>query len=220
MRAYRLAIFDFDGTLADSVGWFVGAVNQAADRFRFRRIEEGDMELLRGAHAREIMAHLGLSMWKMPLVAREMRRRMAADIERIALFPGAEALLHRLAEAGVELAIVTSNAEENVRRVLGPRTAALVRHYACSASVFGKRPKLRQVLRASGVPRAETICIGDELRDLHAARAEGLAFGAVAWGYTSPESLRANAPEALFETMEEMADALAPAPGRRPAGAA
>jgi hypothetical protein len=35
---YKLAIFDFDGTLADSFGWFAGAIDQAADRYRFKRL--------------------------------------------------------------------------------------------------------------------------------------------------------------------------------------
>jgi phosphoglycolate phosphatase len=210
MPRYRLAVFDFDGTLADSFPWFLDVVNQVADRFRFRRIEDAEVETLRGWHARQIIEHLGMPAWKLPLVARDMRRRMAADIGRISLFPGAEEMLRRLAERGVALAIVTSNSAENVRRVLGPRNAALIRHYGCGASIFGKRPKLRRVLRESGVAPAEAICIGDELRDLHAARAERLAFGAVGGGYTALPALAAHAPEALFTRAEEISELLAP----------
>jgi phosphoglycolate phosphatase len=179
---YRLAIFDFDGTLADSFPWFMEAMKEIADEFRFRRIEDHEVDALRGYEARRLAAHLGMPMWKMPLVARSMRRRMAADAGRIPLFPGAGAMLRALADAGVTLAIVTSNSEANVRRVLGPENAALVRHYGCGAAIFGKAPKLRKVLRDSGVPAAQALSIGDEIRDLHASRVEGIAFGAVAWG--------------------------------------
>jgi phosphoglycolate phosphatase len=91
-----------------------------------------------------------------------------------------------------------------VRRILGPELSALIRHYACDASLFGKRPKLRKVLRASGIPAAEAIAIGDEIRDLEAARAEGIAFGAVAWRYMRPEALRAHDPEEMFASVEEI----------------
>ncbi|MFL6293325.1 MAG: hypothetical protein ACJ759_20725 [Thermoanaerobaculia bacterium] len=47
-------------------------------------------------------------------------------------------------------------------------------------------------------------CIGDEIRDLEAARAEGIAFGAVTWGYTHPEALRAHGPEEMFSTIDEI----------------
>lgn len=201
---YRLAIFDFDGTLADSFPWFCGVVNQLADEHGFRRIEEHEIEALRGHAARQIVGHLGVPAWKLPRIARRMREHMARDIGHITSFPGVDRLLQGLAGRGVRLAIVTSNSAANVRQVLGPESSALIQHYACGASIFGKRPKLREVLRGSGVPAAEAISIGDEIRDLEAARAEGIAFGAVAWGYTNPEALRAQAPEEMFASVEEI----------------
>lgn len=201
---YRLVIFDFDGTLADSFPWFLGVMNHLADEHGFRRVEEHEIEALRGQAARQIVAHLGLPAWKLPRVAHRMRQHMARDIDSIPLFPGVGLLLQGLAARGVRLAIVTSNSIENVRQVLGPGNAALIQHYACGASMFGKRVKLRAVLRDSGIPAAEAISIGDELRDLEAARAEGIAFGGVAWGYTHPEALRAHHPEEMFSNPEEI----------------
>ncbi|HST58483.1 MAG TPA: HAD hydrolase-like protein [Longimicrobium sp.] len=214
---YRLAIFDFDGTLADSLGWFMGAMNECADRFGFRRVEPHEMETLRGYDTRQIIAHLRAPAWKMPLIARHMRSRMKADIGGIALFAGVDRLLDALTAAGVRIAIVTSNAEENVRRVLGPRNAARVQHFECGASILGKQPRMRKVLRAAGIPAAQAISIGDEIRDLHASRAAGIPFGAVGWGFTTLEALRAQAPDAVFETMDEMITALtAPESARVP----
>jgi phosphoglycolate phosphatase len=201
---YRLAIFDFDGTLADSFSWFLGVVNVLADEHGFRRMEEHEVETLRGQGARQIVAHMRLPAWKMPRVARQMRQLMTRDIGRITLFPGVDRLLRELAGRGVRLAVVTSNSIDNVRQVLGPDNAALIHHYECGASMFGKRPKLRAVLRSSGIPAAEALCIGDEVRDLEAAHAEGIAFGAVTWGYTHPETLRAQDPEEVFESVEEV----------------
>jgi phosphoglycolate phosphatase len=60
------------------------------------------------------------------------------------------------------------------------------------------------VLRASGIPAAAAISIGDEIRDLHASRAAGIAFGAVGWGYTTLDALRALHPEVVFETMNDL----------------
>lgn len=206
---YRLAIFDFDGTLADSFPWFLGALNECADRFRFRRIEDHELDTLRGYDVRRMNRHLGVSAWKMPLIMRHMRLRMAMDIGRIALFPGVGEMLRQVAEADVRIAIVTSNSAENVRHVLGPRNAALVADWQCGVSLLGKQPKLRKVLRAAGIPASDAISIGDELRDLHASRAAGIAFGAVGWGAARLDALRALAPDAVFERVEEIADRLA-----------
>lgn len=205
---YRLAIFDFDGTLADSFSWFLGLANRLADEHRFRRIEEHEVEALRGHSARQMVAHLGVPVWKMPVIARQMRQHMARDIRHISLFPGTDQVLAGLAGRGVRLAIVTSNSIENVRQVLGPGNAELIQQYACGVSMFGKRPKLRAVVRDSGIPAAEALCIGDEIRDLEAAREVGIPFGAVSWGYTNPEALRAHGPEEMFETVEEILEKL------------
>ena len=206
---YRLAIFDFDGTLADSFPWFLVVMNRLADEHGFRRIEEHEIETLRGRTARQNFADFGVPAWKLPRIGRDFRRHMARDIAHIALFPGVDRLLRGLAERGIRTAIVTSNSIDNVRRVLGPDNAALIQHYACGVSIFGKRAKLRGVLRDSGIAAAEAICVGDEIRDLEAARAEGIAFGAVSWGYTSPEALRAHAPEETFSTVDEILQKLA-----------
>ena len=205
---YRLAIFDFDGTLADSFPWFVGAIDALAGRYRFRRIDPGEVEALRGLHASRILRHLRIAPWKVRLVAAALRRRMAAEAESIALFPGIAGLLAQLAADGIAVAIVSSNSEANVRRVLGPALASTVAFYGCGASVLGKRPRLRAARRATGVAAHEALCVGDEIRDLEASHAEEMPFAAVAWGFTRADALAAHAPSALVRTVPELAAAL------------
>lgn len=65
--------------------------------------------------------------------------------------------------------------------------------------------------RGPGPPQ---ICIGDEIRDYEAARRVGLAFGAVSWGFTSPEALQALTPEAMLPSPHEIVEVLAPTTGR------
>lgn len=197
-------MFDFDGTLADSFPWFVGIVNHLAQKYAFKPIEASEIETLRGYDARTIVRQLDVPVWKMPMIARYLRNLMARDIGRIRLFDGVDRLLRRLAEQGVTMAVVSSNSTDNVRRVLGPENAALIRYYECGVALFGKEAKLRNVLAKSGVPRGEALYIGDEIRDLEAARNERIAFGAVSWGYTRPDALAAHTPDLLFATVEDI----------------
>lgn len=201
---YRLAIFDFDGTLADSAGWFLSQLNDLADRFGFRRVSDEEIEMLRGRSNREIVAYLGVKAWKLPLIASHMRGLAARQADRIRLFDGAAETLWRLRKAGTRLAIVTSNAEETVRRILGPGVAASVDHYGCGASLFGKSGRLKAVVRAAGVAPAEAIAIGDESRDIDAAREAGVAAGAVAWGFARAAALASFGPDHLFGTLADI----------------
>jgi phosphoglycolate phosphatase len=205
----KLVIFDFDGTLADTFPWFMRIINDVADRYRFKRIEPHEVELLRGMGAAEIMLHLGVPRWKLPLIAGHMRRRKAREIGETRLFDGVDRLLARLTDAGVRVAIVSSNSEANVRAVMGPSLAARVAFFECGASVFGKAARFRKVLRRSGILPPQAICIGDEVRDLDAARRAGIAFGAVAWGFTRADALQARGPNVLFSSLDEIADIVA-----------
>lgn len=205
MAAYRLIIFDFDGTLADSAPWFVGVLNSLAERHRFRRVEAAEIETLRGMGNREIMKRLGVSRWRLPFIAADMKARMARDIAGIRLFEGVGAMLAALDRADVRLAVVSSNDEANVRAVLGPALAARIDDYECGAGLFGKPAHFRRVMKRAGVTAAGTLCIGDEPRDGEAAAKVGAAFGAVAWGYATPESLARCGPAHSFAEMADIA---------------
>jgi phosphoglycolate phosphatase len=201
---YKLVIFDFDGTLADSYPWFVEVSNALADRYGFKRMTEHEAATLRGLSARQMIQHLGVPRWKLPLIARHARLLAKRDRAQTALFPGVDAMLAQLHTAGITLAVVSSNSEETVRHVLGPENAARITYYGCGASIFGKQAHVRRVLKQRGVRPANALCIGDEIRDDEAVTAVGMPFGAVAWGYPTVAALRACAPAAVFYRVEEM----------------
>jgi phosphoglycolate phosphatase len=201
--SYSLIIFDLDGTLADSFPWFRGHVNGVADRFSFRRIADEDVESLRHADSREILTRLDVPRWKLPAIARHMRQLKAQHLADIPLFDGVEAMLRTLSDAGFRLALVSSDSEANARRQLG-ELAALFSQFDCGASVFGKARKFRRVVRRAGLKPNAVISIGDEVRDIEAARSAGIACGAVRWGFASTEALRACGPDLMFERMEDI----------------
>lgn len=206
---YDLAIFDFDGTLADSSRWFVAAFNALAPRHGLRTLDAARLEDLRGRGNREIMRHLGVSPWKLPMIARSLRSRMAQEASQIDLFAGIEPVLQTLRQADIACAVVSSNSEANVRAILGPQAAAAMAYFECGASVFGKPRLFRRVMKRAGVPPQRTICIGDEQRDVEAARAVGAASGAVMWGYASPDLLARSGATLLFERPADIAARLA-----------
>jgi phosphoglycolate phosphatase len=215
---YSLAIFDLDGTLADSFPWFLRTINDVADRFHFRRVADEDIEQLRHCSSREILSRLEVPLWKLPAIARHARRLKAEAASEISLFAGVEPMLRTLAESGVQLALVTSDSEANAREKLGD-AAALFSHFDCSASVFGKPAKFRRVIRRASVEPGKVIAIGDEVRDIEAAQAVGIACGAVCWGYAAPAALRALGPDYLFEKMDEIASTLCAGAVARMSGA-
>jgi phosphoglycolate phosphatase len=206
---YPLAIFDLDGTLVDSYPWFLRVVNDIARDFDFRPVAPGDVAGLRLAGARDILEHLELPLWKVPRIAAHMRRMKRAHLNELPLFPGVPEMLDALRSKGIRIALVSSDSEANARLQLGG-SANHFSDFACGASLFGKAAKFRRIVKRAGVAPSAAIAIGDELRDVDAAEAAGLAFGGVAWGYADPDALRARHPRAWFDAVADIPRFLAP----------
>jgi phosphoglycolate phosphatase len=197
---YKLAIFDFDGTLADSFPFFISVFNTIADQHGFRRIDPERVDGMRHHTTREMMRQIGMPAWKLPLASRSFMAMMQDSADSIHLFDGIDAAVRALAGSGMRLAIVSSNSEHNVRRILGQGLVPLISRFECGMSIFGKASKIRQVIRQSGVAPADAIYIGDQRTDAQAARNAGAAFGAVHWGYATIEALRQHDPDLEFTT--------------------
>lgn len=216
MALYKLAIFDFDGTLADSLSKLPGALNQVAAHFGFRQLADDEFTMLRGLGSRELIRYLGVPMWKVPIIAARLRQMAAEGADSVALFAGTDALLLRLHHAGIALAVVSSNSQPTIARVLGPEMAHLFSHYECGSAIFGKATKFRKILRRADLPASSAIAIGDETRDIDAAHEAGLDAGAVTWGFATSDLLRRHKPEILFNSVSEIGDRILGARAEEP----
>lgn len=205
----RVVIFDFDGTLADSIGWFFSVLNDVARRYDFRQTTAEQLEELRRKPPLEILDALGIPTWKLPAITMHMRALAAQDIARIRLFEWVGDLLLELKANGLMIAVVSSNSAANIRRVLGPY-APLVDHYETGASLFGKPAKLRRVLRAFNAGPGEAVSVGDEVRDIEAAHRARVASIGVAWGASHDEALAAARATRLAATSDELRTLLLP----------
>ncbi|GAA5073317.1 HAD hydrolase-like protein [Lysobacter panacisoli] len=200
---YPLAIFDFDGTLADSFPFFVEAQVALARRHGFAAIEEGRIDEMRRLGPREIMRRVDFPSWKMPIVVADFIRMMR-EAPPVPLFEGVAGTLRQLRDCGVRVMILTSNSEDNVRRTLGEELSALIESIDGGAHMLGKHRRIARMLGRAHTQAAHAIYIGDQLSDAEGARRAGVAFGAVGWGYAHPDVLRAAAPDEFFDHVPEL----------------
>ena len=184
------------------------AIIEGADEFGYRRLSPAQAEALRGQDNRAVMAAMGVKMWQLPRIAIHMRQVAFERAGEIALFPGVGAMLASAVAAGVRIAVVSSNREDVIRRVLGDELSALVADFDCGAAIFGKATKFRRVVRRAGVDVAQAVGVGDEVRDIDAARAAGIASAAVTWGYATPELLASRSPTHVVTCVSELTELL------------
>lgn len=204
VRRYDLVMFDLDGTLADSLGFFIRTHNLLSAKYHFQPIQPHEVELLRQRSPREIMDHLGLPRWKLPFVARDFVRLMRLHGQQVCMFAGVERVLRDLHAHGLQLAVVSSNSVENCLRILGEDLCRLMSCIDGGASLFGKRTRILRVMKKLSIQPGQAIYVVDQLTDADAARAASVAFGAVCWEYGAPQALAQTSPEVTFETVDAL----------------
>jgi phosphoglycolate phosphatase len=202
------AIFDFDGTLADSLQESLLAYNRVAPRLHLRQVQAGEIAELRRMNAGQLLHALGIPMWKLPHLMIAARADLHDHFHAVEPIPGIASSLTSLVAAGYHLAIVTSNSEENVRGFLVRHGIDGFETVLAGASVFGKGTRIKRLLRHARAARTPSVYVGDMVTDIRAAREAGTAAIAVTWGFNDREPLAAERPDALTEATDELAPAI------------
>lgn len=202
--APKLVIFDFDGTLADTLPFTLSIMDELSEKFGTRRLDRSEIPLLRSSSPARIIKMYNIPLWKLPQMTRESQRLLYENIESIFLFKGIDRVIREIAARGMKLAVVSSNALRNIQLVLGEELSQLFTIYECQSGLLGKAPRLRKALRQAGVKPWEALSIGDEIRDIEAARKAGIPCAAVTWGFADGDALAGYQPDYLVKGVDQL----------------
>ena len=184
-----LLIFDFDGTLADTWSWLADELQLGAGRLGYRQMTRAQIEELRGLETPAVFKALDIGPGQLQTVVEDLRGR-AEMATRFQLFDGVQDLILRLHSSGHTMAVVSSNTESVVRATLDVPLQSRFSFYRCSSAVFGKADIFTDLMKEAGYAADATLAIGDETRDLEAAKGVGIAAIAVEWGFAKADLLR------------------------------
>ena len=197
----KAIVFDFDGTLADTLPITVSCVNKLADEYGYEKKEI--FGKIRNKTMRQIIKdELGLSMIQIPGYLKKLKPLIEREKEKASLFAGIPEVLEELSKKYI-LFILTSNAPEIVDHVLG-ENKPMIDFIFSNTSLFGKHKVLQALLAERNLKRDEIVYIGDEVRDIEAAKKLGVKVVAVTWGYNSKKLLEKERPDYLVEKPEEI----------------
>jgi phosphoglycolate phosphatase len=213
---YDFILWDFDGTLADTFAVMVRAYNALAQTRGFHPID--DPLAVRGLAPLALLRGLGIPLTRLPTVVAGVLAAVRREMPNVRLFPGVAEVLDALGRSGLRMAVLSSNSRENVLACL--RANGIQEHFEAVVGyrrVFGKGRAIRQMLRPKGVSGPRAVYIGDEVRDVAAARQAGIDIAAVTWGYNTRELLAAQGADYLVDSPNELLTLLVgPAAGGTP----
>lgn len=208
---YKLAIFDFDGTLVDSTPGIVDVMKIVIDEYKFDQKMLEEWSLLVGVPLpkqmeiilpdRDADFHL------------EVANRYRAIYDTMAVeicppFADMMPMLETLQSKGVTITIATSKRRNLVEVVLDHhKIAGMFKMVVGAQDVTNHKPhpeSVHQTIQKLGIPIAETVVIGDSVFDLDMARNAGADAIGVTTGIHTREMLAKSEPRHIVGNLDEV----------------
>lgn len=210
---YRLMIFDWDGTLMDSLGRIVGCMQAAGREVGLEALAEDSIRDIIGLGLPEAIAKLypGIGAHQ----AEMLRERYAhhfvhGDMPAMPFYPGVEAVLPALvAKRDLRLAVATGKSRRGLDRMFSKTGSGGWFHASRTADETRSKPHpqmLEELMAELAVPVSEAVMIGDTEYDLEMARALGMDRVAVSYGVHDVRRLAVSEPEFIADDFHELAD--------------
>ena len=211
MSDYELLIFDWDGTLVDSIGRIVESMHWAADSCGLARRGDAQVKGIIGLGLPEAIASLHPELVESALVERfrhcYSERYLALEARPSALFPGVAEALAIFRAQGYRLAVATGKSRHGLRRVLAGRGWLDYFDVTRCADETASKPDplmLEEILEHCGVPAERALMVGDSSFDLRMARHAGMDCVAVGYGAQPLAVLREHGPALAIENFMEL----------------
>ena len=196
---YKLAIFDLDGTLLDTLDDLSAAVNHAMQQRGFPQHTRDEYMKMVGHGARNLMRQALPTDHEddealIDAVLADFRAYYTAHIDvHTQPFPGIQNLLTKLHQEGVLLAVASNKFQEG--------TEHLIKEFFPEipfVAILGNRPNfplkpdaevVGELLRKTGIKREEAVMVGDSDTDMETAANGDIEGVAVSWGYRNMKDL-------------------------------
>jgi HAD superfamily hydrolase (TIGR01549 family) len=200
----KVIIFDFDGTIADTLDAIVSITNRLALEFGYKQTTLEELAQLKNLNSRQIIDQSGISIFKLPFLIRKVKAELSKEIQRLSPIPGIKEALTELKNQGNSLGIITSNSKDNVMAFLETNNLQELFNFIYSGTTFGKSKVINKLLKQENISPEEVIYVGDETRDIEAARKSNVKAIAVTWGFNSKQVLAEQSPDFLIHKPNDL----------------
>jgi phosphoglycolate phosphatase len=203
----ELVIFDWDGTLFDSVGQIVASLQYAAQQFEQPLTDEAAKSII-GLGLPEVMQIL---FPQVPHLQQDILQCYAdhyvANSKGDAWFQGVAELLADLKQQGLKLAVATGKSRKGLDRVLAQTESHDLFDITRAASETKSKPDplmLQEILAALNVAVENAIMIGDTSYDLEMAQHLDMPRIGVSYGVHSIETLQQYQPLTIVDNVQDL----------------
>ncbi|MEM7771950.1 MAG: HAD-IA family hydrolase [Cyanobacteria bacterium P01_A01_bin.37] len=201
----KVIIFDFDGTLADTLEPLLAITNRLAVEFGYPQMDLEAVRKLQQLSSKDIIRQSRIPIFSIPFLLRRLKADLYKEIHQVDVFPGIAEVLKELHRHGHILGIVTSNSTDNVHAFLeAHQLNSLFDFVHSGTTIFGKHRIIRRVLKQRGIEHTEVLYVGDETRDIESAAKLPIQIASVTWGFNTRDVLAQHQPDYLLDHPQDL----------------
>jgi phosphoglycolate phosphatase len=204
MDKQKAFIFDFDGVIADSGIEGYKIYNSILPSFGITSIDESEIDRFRNLSSRDLIKEVNIPFYKAPFIYLKFKQEYAKSIKCIKPVSEILQVLRKLYDNEVKMYITSSNSEDNIRLFLKKNRMEYFKQIKGGNSFFGKQKAIKKIIKDEKLTPGNTIFIGDETRDVEAARKAGIKAAAVIWGFNTREALVKMKPDYILNKPEDL----------------
>lgn len=195
-------IFDLDGTLADSIPVLLDIINEM--NVIERKLTLKDYQKAKNLTVKEILKEFNVPLWRAPGLLVKGRAELTKRIDEVPFFAGMDKTVKQLNKQH-RLFVMSSNSLVNVQKFLEIHGIKdQFEEVYGGVGIFSKAKMLRKIIKDYSIDITQTYYVGDEVRDVEAAKKAGLKSIAVTWGFNGEKFLRAHGPDFLVRTPQKL----------------
>ncbi len=200
MKKIKAVLFDFDGTIADSLSLAYQILSSNLEK----EISENELKKLQKKSIPEILEKLQISFFKGLYIVYKTKKEMAKRGDEIKLFPGIKRLIKLLKKEGFLLGVLSNNKKKIITDFFKKNQINEFNFVSGALFSFDKKKKLKKFLKRYKLNPQEVVYIGDQLTDIIDAKEVGLRVIAVTWGLENKQLLSSESPDFLASSCEDI----------------
>jgi phosphoglycolate phosphatase len=200
----KLIIFDFDGTIADTVEVFVQVNNDNYKDYGTKFVSQEDVEALKKMGDRQALKFLGINMLEFILITRKFFNQIHAFMHTAPIYKDMKEVLSSVHHNGKLTAIVSRNSVANIKSFLKANKIEHISAIYAETIILRKHKIIRQLLKRHKLTSEQAVFIGDRISDYVAAKKAGIDFIFVTWGYGDATKVPQNELKYIAHTPQEL----------------
>jgi len=207
MKMIKTVIFDFDGTIANTLPYTFRNLFELLKEEKVNINEQKMIKDVRSKNFQELMKEWKISWVRLPFILgkiKQIQKDLFNEIEKIKFFPGIKKLLVELKRKNYILAILSSNLDNNIIKFLKLNNLDYFDYIHCGSEILGKSVAISNFIKENGWKKEESIYVGDELRDLEACQKSGVKMIGVSWGLNTTEILKKRGADFIVKKPSEI----------------